>query len=146
MRMGKWACLTIIYSLEADPSYQYILNLLVDCTVGVGILYLFLWTISHLLARPPCNIRGILPFGNYAPEGVSQLEYPKQTRISFWAKQTGIYVVCLFLMKVCVVLLFEMIPSIFVVGHYILKWTEGDTRVQVAFVMLIFPLIMNIIQ
>lgn len=49
-------------------------------------------------------------------------------------------------MKVCVFFLIEVFPFIVKVGDWALGWTEGNTAIQIAFVMLLFPIIMNAIQ
>lgn len=49
-------------------------------------------------------------------------------------------------MKICVLVIFLILPWISRVGDWALKWTEGNERVQIVFVMMLFPLIMNAIQ
>lgn len=49
-------------------------------------------------------------------------------------------------MKLCVFLIFQICPWIIDVGNWALRWTEGNETVQVIFVMLVFPVIMNAIQ
>lgn len=49
-------------------------------------------------------------------------------------------------MKLCVFLLFQLCPWIIHVGDWALRWTEGNKTVQILFVMLIFPVIMNALQ
>lgn len=49
-------------------------------------------------------------------------------------------------MKLCVFFLFKICPWIVNVGDWALRWTEGNQAIQVAFVMLIFPVIMNAMQ
>jgi hypothetical protein len=49
-------------------------------------------------------------------------------------------------MKICVLLIFLILPWISRVGDWALRWTEGNERLQLVFVMMLFPLIMNIIQ
>lgn len=49
-------------------------------------------------------------------------------------------------MKLCVFLIFQISPWIIDVGNWALRWTEGNETVQVIFVMLVFPVIMNAIQ
>jgi len=49
-------------------------------------------------------------------------------------------------MKLCVFFIFRLCPWIIRVGDWALRWTEGNETVQVVFVMLIFPVIMNAIQ
>ena len=49
-------------------------------------------------------------------------------------------------MKLCVFFIFRLCPWIIEIGDWALRWTEGDERVQVFFVMLFFPLVMNALQ
>ncbi len=49
-------------------------------------------------------------------------------------------------MKTCVLFIFNILPWISRVGDWALRWTEGNEALQVVFVMLLFPLIMNAIQ
>lgn len=49
-------------------------------------------------------------------------------------------------MKICVLIIFLMMPWISKVGDWALGWTEGNEKLQIAFVMMIFPLIMNALQ
>jgi len=49
-------------------------------------------------------------------------------------------------MKICVLILFLMLPWISRVGDWALRWTEGNERLQIIFVMMLFPLIMNALQ
>ncbi|KOS18954.1 Vacuolar membrane protein [Escovopsis weberi] len=72
--------------------------------------------------------------------------YGHPPRSWWWLKQSFIYFSSLFGMKICVLIIFIMMPWISRVGDWALRWTEGDEKLQVAFVMMIFPLIMNAIQ
>lgn len=49
-------------------------------------------------------------------------------------------------MKACVFCIFQLCPWIVRVGDWALKWTKGNKTVQVFFVMLFFPVIMNALQ
>lgn len=49
-------------------------------------------------------------------------------------------------MKICVLIIFITMPWISKVGDWALSWTEGNEKLQIAFVMMIFPLIMNGLQ
>lgn len=49
-------------------------------------------------------------------------------------------------MKICVLIIFLLLPWISRVGDWALRWTEGDEVLQVVFVMLVFPVIMNATQ
>lgn len=57
-----------------------------------------------------------------------------------------IYFLGLLGMKICVFFIFQLLPWIVIVGDWALKWTEGNETVQVIFVMLLFPVIMNAVQ
>ena len=57
-----------------------------------------------------------------------------------------IYFVGLLGMKICVFFLIHLVPFIVKIGDWALRWTEGNTAVQIFFVMLLFPVIMNAIQ
>ena len=49
-------------------------------------------------------------------------------------------------MKACVFFIFKICPWIVHVGDWALRWTEGNEALQVFFVMLFFPVIMNALQ
>ena len=49
-------------------------------------------------------------------------------------------------MKICVYFIFNLCPWIIKLGDWALRWTEGNETVQVFFVMLFFPLVMNALQ
>lgn len=49
-------------------------------------------------------------------------------------------------MKICVFFLIQLFPVIVKVGDWALRWTEGNTALQITFVMLLFPVTMNAIQ
>jgi hypothetical protein len=57
-----------------------------------------------------------------------------------------LYFVGLLGMKTCVFFIIQLLPFIVEVGDWALKWTEGNTAMQIFFVMLLFPVIMNAIQ
>lgn len=64
----------------------------------------------------------------------------------WWIKQSFIYFIGLFGMKLFVLFLFKVLPWLPWVGDWALRWTEGNESVQIAFVMFIFPLAMNAMQ
>jgi hypothetical protein len=99
----------------------------------VGLLRVLHILFSHtLLANPPQSLNT----GNYG--------HPPRT--TWWLKQSFIYFLGLLGMKLCVFLLFHLLPWLGWVGDWALRWTEGKEWVQITFVMLIFPLIMNGMQ
>lgn len=122
---------------QPNPCSFYLLNLGIDTTLGIPILYLSLLTINRLayytpLARPPESIET----GNYG----------QPPRIMWWFKQSILYFIGLLWMKLCVFVLIQVFPVIVKIGDWALRWTEGNTALQIIFVMLLFPLIMNAIQ
>ena len=122
---------------QPNPCSFYLLNLAIDTTIGIPILIVILRVLTvgasyTLIANPPESIQS----GNYG-------QPPKAT---WWLKQSLIYFFGLLGMKACVFLIFELCPWIIRVGDWALRWTEGNEAIQIAFVMLIFPLIMNALQ
>ncbi|CAO3583158.1 unnamed protein product [Absidia cylindrospora] len=115
----------------------YMLNVLVDCTLGVYLLWCWLRALQWFL-ETKCHFNYIRT-GNYGPP-------PLKRRLAPWLKQTLIFIVAEGLMKMCVYLIFRLFPILFRFGEWALRWTEGNYRYQVLFVMLIFPLIMNGMQ
>lgn len=49
-------------------------------------------------------------------------------------------------MKFFVFVIFQLCPWIIRVGNWALKWTEDNEKLQVFFVMLFFPVVMNALQ
>lgn len=122
---------------QPNPCSWYLLNLAIDTTLGIPILILILKILTvgasyTPLARPKESIES----GNYSTP-------PKTT---WWMKQCLIYFLGLMGMKSCVFVIFQLCPWLGRVGDWALRWTEGNEAVQIAFVMFIFPLIMNGMQ
>lgn len=80
------------------------------------------------------------------PESIQSGNYGYPPNAVWWLKQALIYFIGLFGMKVVVLILFLAFPWLARVGDWALKWTEGNERLQIAFVMMLFPLIMNAFQ
>ncbi|CRG84633.1 Vacuolar membrane protein YPL162C [Talaromyces islandicus] len=122
---------------QPNPCSFYLLNLGIDTTLGIPILYLVLLIINQLalytpLARPPESIES----GNYG----------QPPNVMWWFKQAILYFLGLLWMKFSVFILIQVFPVIVKVGDWALRWTEGNAALQIIFVMLLFPLIMNAIQ
>ncbi|OKL55630.1 hypothetical protein UA08_09087 [Talaromyces atroroseus] len=132
---------------QPNPCSFYLLNLGIDSctnatdlfktTLGIPILYFSLLVINRLafytpLARPPESIES----GNYG----------QPPRLTWWFKQSVLYFIGLLWMKFCVFVLIQVFPVIVKIGDWALRWTEGNTALQIIFVMLLFPLLMNAIQ
>ncbi|KAL4800057.1 vacuolar membrane protein-domain-containing protein [Aspergillus venezuelensis] len=122
---------------KPNPCSFYLLNLGIDTTLGIPILIFIL----HFLNR----LAKYTPLAN-PPESIESGNYGSPARAWWWFKQSVIYFMGLLGMKICVFFLIQMVPFIVQVGDWALRWTEGNTAVQIIFVMLLFPVIMNAIQ
>ncbi|KAI1808332.1 vacuolar membrane protein-domain-containing protein [Daldinia bambusicola] len=120
-----------------NPCSFYLLNLAIDTTLGIPILILLLRVFTGLVA--------LTPWGK-PPESILSGNYGSPPNAWWWLKQSVIYFCGLFGMKICVLIIFLMLPWISRVGDWALRWTEGNERVQIVFVMMLFPLIMNALQ
>jgi hypothetical protein len=87
----------------------------------------------------------LTPFGN-PPESIASGNYGTPPNAWWWFKQSIIYFMGLMGMKFCVLIIFIIAPWISRVGDWALRWTEGNEALQVVFVMLVFPVIMNATQ
>jgi hypothetical protein len=107
-------------------SYRYFLNILVDTTLGIGILWVILKGFKYLVKR--FELTGFQSGVYGDPPLIEQLKK--------WGKQLVVYITSLMLMKVIVVGLFHLCPWISDFGDWVLEWTVGNYRLQVVFVML----------
>ncbi|TFK55645.1 hypothetical protein OE88DRAFT_1622416, partial [Heliocybe sulcata] len=112
----------------------YFLNILIDTTVGVAIIYLFLHLSTNLLAVK-LNLKGF-----------ESGQYGNPPSANYWARQAAVYVLAITTMKLLVIALFSLFPGIFQIGAWLLAWLGPTDTVQVIFVMGIFPIMMNILQ
>lgn len=106
-------------------------------TIGIPILIILLRILTALFTYTP--------FGQ-PPESIASGNYGTPPRAMWWFKQSIIYFLGLMGMKICVLIIFLALPWISKVGDWALRWTEGNEALQVVFVMLVFPLIMNATQ
>ncbi|KAF3061358.1 hypothetical protein GL218_03229 [Daldinia childiae] len=120
-----------------NPCSFYLLNLAIDTTIGIPILIILLRVFTGLVAYTPWG---------KPPESIQSGNYGSPPNAWWWLKQSVIYFCGLFGMKICVLIIFLILPWISRVGDWALRWTEGNERVQIVFVMMLFPLIMNAIQ
>ncbi|KAJ1978176.1 hypothetical protein H4R34_003303 [Dimargaris verticillata] len=120
---------------DSNPCVWYFMNLILDTTVGVYILYLYLKLI-HAIVRT-ANISG-MDSGNYGTP----------PRVTSWIKQSIAFFVALLTMKMTVMVALALFPFLAILGRIFLAPFKqvGDSRIQIVMVMLIVPLVMNIIQ
>ncbi|EPS31206.1 hypothetical protein PDE_06161 [Penicillium oxalicum 114-2] len=122
---------------KPNPCSIYLLNLGIDTTLGIPILIMILRGLNY--------IAFYTPLAN-PPESIESGNYGQPPRALWWLKQSMIYFIGLLGMKICVFFLISLFPFIIKVGDWALGWTEGNTALQIAFVMLLFPVIMNALQ
>ncbi|OJD27822.1 hypothetical protein ACJ73_00772 [Blastomyces percursus] len=122
---------------QPNPCSYYLLNLGIDTTLGIPILILFLRILNRAAQYTPLA---------NPPESIESGNYGHPPRAKWWFKQSMIYFCGLLCMKTCVVVLIHMLPFIVKIGDWALRWTEGNTAIQIFFVMLLFPVIMNAVQ
>ncbi|KAK6193454.1 T-complex protein 1 subunit delta [Pestalotiopsis sp. IQ-011] len=120
-----------------NPCSFYLLNLAIDTTLGIPILIILLRVFTGLVSYTP--------LGKPA-ESIQSGNYGSPPKTWWWIKQSIIYFCGLFGMKICVLILFLILPWIARVGDWALGWTEGNEKLQIVFVMMLFPLIMNAMQ
>ncbi|KAI0468594.1 vacuolar membrane protein-domain-containing protein [Xylaria cf. heliscus] len=120
-----------------NPCSFYLLNLGIDTTIGIPILIVLLRVITGIVSYTPLG---------KPHESIQSGNYGNPPSAWWWLKQSVIYFCGLFGMKICVLLIFLILPWISRVGDWALGWTEGNERLQIFFVMMLFPLIMNAIQ
>ena len=119
--------LVIIPNTSINNVFRYFLNIFVDTTIGVGILWGIHAAFQYILIQK-LNLSG-LQTGVYG-------DPPLQKQTKRWVKQLAVYIASLILMKLCVILLFHIFPQMSDFGHWVLQWTMGDYKLQVVFVML----------
>ena len=106
-------------------------------TIGIPILVVLLRLLTHAFS--------LTPLGNPS-ESIQSGHYGHPPKAKWWLKQSFIYFLGLLGMKFCVFIIFQLCPWIVRVGDWALRWTEGNEMVQVFFVMLFFPVVMNALQ
>ncbi|KAF8979790.1 hypothetical protein BGZ46_005032 [Entomortierella lignicola] len=116
----------------SNPCIWYFLNIFLDTTFGVGVLYLFLKAADKY-------------FTYKRIDGLKTGDYGNPPQFERWWKQTLVFSLGLVVMKIVVVIILTW-PFLFTFGEWFLGWTLQNEKLQIVFVMLILPLSMNICQ
>ncbi|KAI0355360.1 hypothetical protein OH77DRAFT_1424840 [Trametes cingulata] len=124
----------VAHLASGNACVLYFLNILLDTTFGVGIIYLILHVMTYLLTEK-CHLKGF-------ESGV----YGTPPRINYWLRQSAVYVFALTTMKLLVVALFAALPVIFDLGEWLLEFLGPSDAAQVIFTMGLFPILMNVLQ
>lgn len=114
--------------VDDNPCTWYFVNILLDTTVGVPLLWFCLYMVHTCAFR--LGITGIIS-GQYG--------HPPRWLAFF--KQASLYLIALIGMKILLYIFAWWTPFVDDFGELLISWTDFDGRVQVAFVMLIFPLV-----
>ncbi|ORX81147.1 hypothetical protein K493DRAFT_132863, partial [Basidiobolus meristosporus CBS 931.73] len=122
-------------SREDNPCVWYLLNLLLDTTVGVLVLCVVLKVLHQLLSS----------------FGIKEMEsgnYGNPPQYHIWVKQSLVFLLALSATKLIIYAGINVFPILVIIGQWILDpfVRVGDPRLQVIVVTLIAPLIMNIVQ
>ncbi|KAF2160577.1 hypothetical protein M409DRAFT_70327 [Zasmidium cellare ATCC 36951] len=120
-----------------NPCSFYLLNLGIDTTIGVPVLWFLLKILYHLFLRTPLA---------NPPESIKSGNYGSPAKGTWYLKQLLIYCIGLVFMKLFVFFLFLAMPWLPWIGDWALRWTEGNEALQVTFALFVFPLAMNAIQ
>ncbi|KAJ1816089.1 hypothetical protein LPJ60_005466 [Coemansia sp. RSA 2675] len=114
---------------------MYVLNLTLDCTIGILFITGYLKLFGCLAQR--LNVKG-LESGHYG-------DPPSWRR---WMKQASIFCASMVCMKLTVVLLITLFPLLVGLGDLILKpiLMTHSPRFEIVFVMAIWPLSLNIFE
>ncbi|KAK4648213.1 uncharacterized protein QC761_108050 [Podospora bellae-mahoneyi] len=128
---------TTVDEYVPNPCSFYLLNLAIDTTLGIPILILIVRITTTLVTYTPLG---------QPPESVQSGHYGSPPNAWWWLKQSFIYFCGLMGMKLVVLVIFMIFPWISELGDWALKWTEGNEKLQIVFVMMLFPLIMNAMQ
>jgi len=126
----------VSHHTDGNACVNYFLNILIDTTFGIGLIYVVLHATTRLFTD------------KFQLKGFESGVYGNPPSIKYWARQAALYVFALSAMKAVVVTFLVIFPGIYVAGEWLLGWTwtgDGD-GLQVVFVMGIFPIIMNVLQ
>ncbi|KAI8902014.1 vacuolar membrane protein-domain-containing protein [Globomyces pollinis-pini] len=124
---------SLIPNNATNPCIWYFLNLLLDTTVGVYILYILLVGVNNCAQF--CGLTDI-DMGNYG----------SPPRFFPWFKQLVLFLIAWFFVKVIVGFVLLVCPIFSIVATWMLKPLASNPYAQVIFVMFLFPLCMNVIQ
>lgn len=110
----------------------YFLNLLMDTTIGVPILWACLFLVYQV-----CE--------NLKISGIESGNYGKPPKFTSYLKQLAIFFVAVLMMKGAIYLLLY-IPIFIMYADWVLSWSDGFPNIQIVLVMLVFPTMLNCFQ
>ncbi|KAL4403071.1 hypothetical protein ACI68E_000853 [Malassezia pachydermatis] len=124
-----------------NPCSLYFLNIALDTTLGIVIIFHVLKQLTYLFTNV-WHLPGFVS-GDYFD---AQDHGQTPSVASRWLRQTGLYVISLIIMKLCVLLLLSILPFLTSFGNWLLGLFGTHRATQVVFVMALFPMAMNMLQ
>lgn len=110
----------------------YFVNLLMDTTIGVPILWVILLSIYQV-----CEALQISEIKSGC--------YGNPPKVKPYLKQLLIFFISSVVMKCCIYLLLY-IPIFIIYANWILSWSDNFPNLQIVLVMLVFPTLLNCFQ
>lgn len=138
-RRGRWL-LAGPSDDSPDPCDWYFLSILLDCTIGVYILYLVFRFSTHVCKRH----LGItqIDSGEYGPD-------PRKPSVTAFLKQLLVYFASLMATKIILYLLVESFekPLLWFTSNVLLRWLdEFPNEIEIFLIMFVFPIFLNCLQ
>ncbi|WFD26246.1 hypothetical protein MNAN1_001223 [Malassezia nana] len=125
-----------------NPCSLYFLNILLDSTLGLFVLYGVLHGATRV-CEDVLQLQGFVS-GEYMPRSMPGRCAPSV--LQCWLRQTSVYLLGLALMKAFVLLTLAMLPFLVAFGSWLLSLFGTNRALQVVFVMALFPMAMNMLQ
>lgn len=123
-----------------DPCDWYFLSIVLDCTIGVYVLYVVLSGVSHVCKRY-IHMTDI-ESGDYGPD-------PRKPSVKAYFKQLGLYFGSLMITKFILYGFVECFETqlLWITSHILLAWLdEYPNEVEIFIVMFVVPVFMNCLQ
>ncbi|KAJ2283380.1 hypothetical protein GGH14_000926 [Coemansia sp. RSA 370] len=118
-----------------NPCAWYVLNLTLDCTIGVAFIAGYLKLFEALAMR-------------YKITGLESGHYGDPPSWRLWLRQASIFCLSMICMKLTVIVAVAVFPFLVAIGNAILVPVQmtHSPRFEIVFVMAIWPLVLNIFE
>ncbi|KAK9729515.1 hypothetical protein K7432_000200 [Basidiobolus ranarum] len=123
---------SLVTDEQSNPCDWYFLNVFIDTTFGVATMYFLIKFSNKLIHR-------------YKWHDLRTGEYGHPPNVSTWLRQLGWFIGMSLINKILLLIIYS-IPFVLPVVRALLAPFRPSPKIEVVFVMLIFPLVMNIIQ
>lgn len=125
---------------SSDPCDWYFLNIVLDCTIGVYVLFL-VFNLTNKICKRHFHMTEI-DSGNYGDD-------PQRPSVKAYLKQLGIYFTCLMITKFILYGLVECFETqlLWICSNLILIWLRPyPEEVEIFIVLFVVPIFMNCLQ